>query len=1182
MEEDEGQSRPDTLPGTSGILGDAEFNEIVDEYINSRNSQFIEIRLPKEQSKGFQIWVRGQKFPSMKSQISIRLSHLEKRRQALRKALAEAQHSSRLSLLQACACLDPTVIDICLDQWKLSVLEKASPPAKIARHPRTPRPEKPNVNSDGEETLDSDSDSVHDTEEENLGSDWDLMHDTDGPPEQSEHSIYPASSSDIEDSFDSEEDQASQDQEEPRSRADHQYGPFHDSSSDEDLSHLFYKDENYEPPAAKRRRLKENSVHRNNQTSPLMPMATLPFDQDVALPSKECEAEGQTEANTDPVNPVYLNTHESADLASDNGSETDEIVCIFDDVYPMMWATIEENGNRIRLVAKALTGLPKIRITQLYRFLRSYMPCVYRENTQDALKHMSDDLSVIEGMDPEESHSAMLMTALFVSWINVIRIPHGAFTAKEVKAALMAIGEDLDEDQFKPFFECLNDLLKGYRKWLNLSSRVKPHEQSPIGHQTSKRKRPITLTRAQEEGQHRKNQQDQDKRVLLESQSNTALKPVSFQEPVIYLDPYIGKYVKEHQLSGIQFMFREIIQNNREEGCLLAHTMGLGKSMQVISLLVTMSAAGASQDPAVRGQIPKELRESKTLLLCPAALIQNWRDEFALWSPKNHKLGKIRSIPAKNQTVDRTEEICAWNNEGGILILSYNIFRNLVKEKAEKNEEQAQQSVNENVKSWVLNSPTLVVVDEAQNLRNHESQIAEAASRLRTRKRIALTGTPISNSLEDYYWMVDWVAPQYLGTFADFNDKFIKTIENGSHIGSTRFERREALQRQELFLAIINPKVQRMDMSVLIAELPRKYEFSIYFEPTRFQKTVYNLFVDDLIEGKCKVASTKLMSFLNLLQLCCIHPALFKAQLETRDVKNASRHQQSSSNDEDGTHLGLNMPAQEKIPSSVVSSEMESLLDGVPDLLDPSLSSRVAILNEIVNQAIALGDKVLVFSSSIPTLHYLAELMHRAQMNHCLIEGNVGPAGRPERIDIFNNDPNTHVCLISTRAGGVGLNIQGANRIVIFDFLFNPTWEAQATGRAYRIGQKKPVYVYRMIAGGTFEEKLHAKNLFKSQLAYRIVDQKNLVRKGSKYEDPYLVPCTTSSQGGGIDELALAQDPEMMSRLRSSGCANFILAVKLSAEEVDPEDRLTASERQSVEDELRLRRMHVTAMDGQQ
>ena len=162
----------------------------------------------------------------MGSEMCIRDS-LEKRCQALRKALAEAQHSSRSSLLQACACLDPTVIDICLDQWKLSVLEKASPPAKIARPPRTPQPEKPKVNSDGEETLSSDSDSVHDSEEENLSSDWDFVHDTDGPAEQSEHSIRPAISSDIEDSSDLEEDEPSQDLEEPRSRAASQLSLIH-------------------------------------------------------------------------------------------------------------------------------------------------------------------------------------------------------------------------------------------------------------------------------------------------------------------------------------------------------------------------------------------------------------------------------------------------------------------------------------------------------------------------------------------------------------------------------------------------------------------------------------------------------------------------------------------------------------------------------------------------------------------------------------------------------------------------------------------------------------------------------------------------------------------------------------------------------------------------------------------
>ncbi|CDM29462.1 hypothetical protein DTO013E5_5202 [Penicillium roqueforti] len=1180
MEEDEEQSSPDT----SGNLEDTEFNKIVDEYIDTRKSQFIDIRLPKELPKAFQIWTRGQRLPGMKSQISTRLAHLEKRSQALRKALAEAQHSSRSSLLQACACLDPTVIDIFLDQWKLSVLEQTSPPPKVARPPRTPRPEKPNVNLDGEETLSSESDFVHDTGDEMEDESSEQSEDrseSEGGSEQSEDALV----------SDLEQNEAAPDHEEPRYRTAYRDGPFRDSSSDEDLSHLFYKEENYEPPVAKRRRLKTDSVHRYSPASPLIPMTT--------LPSNEGKAEGQVDAQTFPIIPKRLNTgfvDLTSDHGSDNGSETDDAVSIFDDVSPMLWAAIEESGNRRHLVAKALIGLPKNRFNQLSKYLRSYMLCVYREHMRDALKHMFDNSSVIEGMDAEESHSAMLMAALFVSWVNVIQVPCGAFTVKEVKSTLMAVGEDSDEDRFAQFFGCLNDLLWRCRRWMDVSSHVQPDEMNPSIRRNGKRKLAnpkITLSRAQKEGQERIDKQAEAKRVLASrfAQGNASKenipRPVSFRLPMICLDPYIAQYVKSYQLSGIQFMFREVIENKRQEGCLLAHTMGLGKTMQVISLLVTISAAGASQFPAIRDQIPRELRQSKTLLLCPASLIQNWCDEFAMWSPENHHLGKVRAIPTKNQLLDRNEEIRAWNEEGGILILSYNIFRILVKEdNAEMNEEQGQPSVNKNVRNWVLNSPTLVVVDEAQNLRNHESQLAEATSRLRTRKRIALTGTPISNGLEDYYWMVDWVAPQYLGDFADFNDQFIKPIENGSQIESSKFDRREALQRQELFLRIINPKVQRADMSSLINDLPPKFEFSVYFEPTSIQKAVYNIFIKGVALRNEAGVRSELMSWLPLLKLCCNHPALFKAELESRKTKYASGKQKSPSGDDPGNNLGPNLapnpgpnlasnlastiPVEEQIIPRSMLSELDDVFKEAPNLLEPSLSSRVMILNEIVKQAISVGDKILVFSSSIPTLKYLGEIMDRTQINYSLLHGNISPAKRPEVVRSFNNDPSTYVFLISTKSGGVGLNIQAANRVVIFDFQFNPTWEQQAIGRAYRIGQKKKVFVYRMVAGGTVEEKIYNKTIFKSQLAGRLLDDEHVARMGSKALERYLVPWKESLHKGGIDETAFATDPEMMGRLKAE-CAESILKIKLCVDEIDPEDRLTLEEQRLVENQLKLR-----------
>ncbi|OQE24891.1 hypothetical protein PENFLA_c009G02158 [Penicillium flavigenum] len=1165
--EDEDQSRAGTPPDSAGGLGEAEFNKTVDEYIEARKAQFIEIRLPKEQPKGFYIWNKGQKSPGMKDEISTQLLHLEKRCQDLRKALAEAQHSSRSSLVKACASLDPTVVDICLCQWKLSVLERTGPPPKVARPPRTARPEKPTVNSDGEETLCSGSTSEHDIGEE-------MEHKS---PEQSEDGLRLVLSSDI---SEFQEDQVVQVQEVPRSREAYQVGPFRDYSSDEDLGHLFYKDENYEPPVAKRRRLEKDILDKESPMPPLPPITTMPFNPGIALPSKEREGEGQMEANTYHVDPMRLKTNESVDPASDNSGETDEAVLVFDDVYSMMWATIEESGNRIHLLAKSLMDLHKNRLRQLLEFLVKYMPCVYLEHARDALKSMCEDSSVMEGLDPEESHCTMLMTALFVSWVNVIHVPIGAFRAKDVKAALVAV-RDEEQNQFAPFFKCLNELLRGYRKWLILPYRLQSGGTNPAIQLTDAN---ITLAQTQTEGQERRDIQAEAKRALLASRLakgdahlEDLSKPVSFRIPKICLDPHIAQYVKPHQLSGIRFMFREIVENKSEEGCLLAHTMGLGKTMQVISLLVTISSAGVSPNPAIRDQIPEALRQSKTLLLCPASLIQNWHDEFAMWSPTNHKLGKIRSIPTKNPTLDRSEEIRAWNNEGGILILSYNIFRIITKDNVGRNEDQGQQLVNESVKSLVLNSPTLVVVDEAQNLRNQGSQISEAASCLRTRKRIALTGTPISNGLEDYYWMVNWVARRFLGSFAKFNEDFIKPIENGSQIESTNLDRREALQRQAMFLRLIEPKVQRADMSVLEVDLPPKYEFSVYFELTSPQKALYNIFVQGVALRREAGVRPELMSWLPLLKLCCNHPAIFKADLESRKSKKSSGEQKDPSSDGPSANLGSNVPVEEQIITKSMLPELDDAFKEAPDLLDPSLSSRVMILNEIINQAITVGDKILVFSGSIPTLKYLAQVMDKTQRKYALLEGNMPAGKRPEIVRGFNNDPSTYVFLISTKTGGVGLNIQTANRVVIFDFQFNPTWVQQAIGRAYRIGQKKKVFVYRMVAAGTLEEKIFSTTIFKSQLAGRLLDDEHVARMGSKTEEKYLVPWSKSAQQGGICPEALAKDPGTLERIKSSKCAQYILSIKQVDHEEDPDDVLTAEERKTVEDQLKLRRLRITS-----
>lgn len=570
-------------PNASGKLALDEVDAIVDKYIIDQEAHFTTTRLPKEAHRAFAIWTAGQKHPAITGAYSKELAHLEKRLRDLRKALGVAEHTSNSSLLKACASLDQTVSDICLKRWQVSVVGQTEPPQKVARLPRAPRPTKSSKNSDGEETLSSDScsDSVHESEEEVRDD-----READEASDRSEDWLDSDSASD------SGENELSPDEQKPRSRKHHRHGPFRDSSPDEDVDHLLLEEEISSLPVAKKRRFENMSPNQGDVKSPKSAQ-NLPLGMDVPLPSNEGGEDIELEIKTPPLNPSRPKKHESVDLASEHGEETDEAADMFHDISHMTWETIEQNGDRFYLIAKAIACLQKQRAQEFYEFTISFMNCLYREFTQEALKAMSEDKLEIEGMEPTQSHHSMLLATLFVSWVNNIRIPHDAIPADQIQLASAAAIEDVDNDEFTPFLDCLVDLLEGYIKWLTLPTEDDPRtrERGQIRHKRRKTKlvgTRVTLNSAQREGKQRQEQQDEAKRVLLEARfaegdihPKNIMHPISFQDPIIYLDRYIGRFIKQHQLLGIQFMFREIVENQRPEGCLLAHTMGLGKTMQV-------------------------------------------------------------------------------------------------------------------------------------------------------------------------------------------------------------------------------------------------------------------------------------------------------------------------------------------------------------------------------------------------------------------------------------------------------------------------------------------------------------------------------------------------------------------------------------------------------------------------
>lgn len=193
------------------------------------------------------------------------------------------------------------------------------------------------------------------------------------------------------------------------------------------------------------------------------------------------------------------------------------------------------------------------------------------------------------------------------------------------------------------------------------------------------------------------------------------------------------------------------------------------------------------------------------------------------------------------------------------------------------------------------------------------------------------------------------------------------------------------------------------------------------------------------------------------------------------------------------------------LPYQVVSTTLDALTrqQGYADL---NSSFKMLALFKIIEETTKLGEKLLVFTQSIPSLDFIEKICRQKKLPYKRLDGKTEVNKRQAQVKAFNDEGNGQVYLISTTAGGVGLNIYGASRVVIFDFQHSPVHEQQAIGRAYRIGQTKPVVVYWLICDGTFEKTLHNQQVFKNQLASSVVDKKNPLPKATSLRQYFTEP----------------------------------------------------------------------------
>ena len=513
-----------------------------------------------------------------------------------------------------------------------------------------------------------------------------------------------------------------------------------------------------------------------------------------------------------------------------------------------------------------------------------------------------------------------------------------------------------------------------------------------------------------------------------------------------------------------------------------------------------------------------------------------------MWTPKpqSNNVGEIHKVNSSITLPDRLYEIQEWSDNGGVLLIGYSTFRDLVSNKARKGTEERplNDEQHRNVLKHLLERPNIVVADEAHAMKSQTTEITQATKRLRTRCRIALTGSPLANNLEEYFAIIDWISPRYLGDLTEFRKKYVEPIKEGLFRESSPYERRKGLKMLEVLKRQLQPKVHRADISVLKGRLKGKTEFVIRVPLTKVQKRAYEIFVEHMLaSNKSNEPVTQLfLVWLSLLRLLCNHPKCFidklnepKKELKNRNTRRSEPTKTIAFQGEDleaAAESLMEAPVSELgLPEEMLAAQrclFENLEQNITSI---QLAHKMKLLMQILNFSEEAGDKVLVFSHSIPTLDYIEQVLRTSKRNYRRLDGRTKMTIRSDLIKDFNNGKST-VCLISTRAGGQGLNLIGANRVVIIDDNFNPMHEEQAIGRAYRIGQQKYVYVYRLIVGGSFEEALQNQSLFKLQLATRVVDKKNPMRNASKGVRQYLFPPKDVEQKDitqycGKDELVL-------------------------------------------------------------
>uniref|UniRef100_A0A671MUJ4 RAD54 homolog B n=1 Tax=Sinocyclocheilus anshuiensis TaxID=1608454 RepID=A0A671MUJ4_9TELE len=497
----------------------------------------------------------------------------------------------------------------------------------------------------------------------------------------------------------------------------------------------------------------------------------------------------------------------------------------------------------------------------------------------------------------------------------------------------------------------------------------------------------------------------------------------------VVIDPHLTNHLRPHQREGVVFLYECLmgIRLPGRCGAILADEMGLGKTLQCVCVLWTLLRQGPY------GGCPVLKR---ALVVCPGSLVKNWAAEFNKW------LGRER-ISVYTVDQDHRVEDFVSSPLCSVMVISYEMLLRSVDQLKE------------------LDFGVLIC-DEGHRLKNSNIKTAGALTALSCERRLILTGTPVQNDLQEFYSIIEFVNPGILGTSAAYRKIYEEPILRSRQPTCTEEEWCIGEERASELFRLAGVFTLRRTQEIINQYLSERIEWTVFCKPTELQLRLYGvLLATRPIRACLSGASTHTythsphLACINALKKLCNHPGLLYNTL------------------------------QEKSDEMYEDGMMELFPEGYSTgAFSTADSGKLLVLTDLLSAI-----QVVLVSNYTQTLDILQDVCDHIGYKWCRLDGQTPVAQRQRIVDSFNSPhSSSFLLLLSSKAGGVGLNLIGASHLVLYDVDWNPANDIQAMARVWRDGQKKTVHIYRFLTTGSIEEKIYQRQVSKQGLSGTVVD----------------------------------------------------------------------------------------------